>query len=102
MVLEASGRCCESIIDGWKSRGGCREAICALVEFNIDGFVPVGTQEGMVEVIEKKKGGRPRKYETEEEAKRMKAEQTKESNKRMAEEKKNAKKLPVIFYPALD
>ena len=38
MVLEASGRCCESIIDGWKSRGGCREAICALFQFNIDGF----------------------------------------------------------------
>ena len=38
MVLEASGRCCESILDGWKSGGGCREAICALVKFNIDGF----------------------------------------------------------------
>ena len=38
MVLEASGRCCESIIDGWESRGGCREAICALFQFNIDGF----------------------------------------------------------------
>ena len=38
MVLEASGRCCESIIDGWKSGGGCREAICAFVQFNIDGF----------------------------------------------------------------
>ena len=38
MGLAASGRCCESIIDGWKSRGGCREAICALFQFNIDGF----------------------------------------------------------------
>ena len=38
MVLEASGRCCESIIDGWESRGGCREAICTLFQFNIDGF----------------------------------------------------------------
>ena len=36
MVLEASGRCCESIIDGWESRGGCREAICPLFQFNID------------------------------------------------------------------
>ena len=38
MVLEASGRCCESIIDGWESRGGCREAICTLFQLNIDGF----------------------------------------------------------------
>jgi len=67
-----------------------------LTQFNIDGFVPVGRQEGMVEVIEKKKGGRPRKYETEEEARQMKAEQTRESNKRMAEEKKNAKKWESI------
>lgn len=67
-----------------------------LTQFNIDGFVPVGKQEGIVEVIEKKKGGRPRKYETEEEARLMKAEQTRESNKRMAEEKKNAKKWESI------
>ena len=33
MVLEASGRCCESIIDGWESRGGCREAIWLLFKF---------------------------------------------------------------------
>ena len=38
MVLEASGRWCESIIDGWESRGSRREAICALFQFNIDGF----------------------------------------------------------------
>ena len=31
MVLEASGSCCESIIDGSESRGGCCEAICALL-----------------------------------------------------------------------
>ena len=31
MVLEASGSCCESIIDGLESRGGCREAIYTLL-----------------------------------------------------------------------
>ena len=38
MVLEASGGCCESIIDGLESPGSCREAICKLFQFNIDGF----------------------------------------------------------------
>ena len=32
MVLEASGSCCESIIDGLESRGGCCEAICTLLQ----------------------------------------------------------------------
>ena len=32
MVLEASGRCCESIIDGLESRGGCCAAICTLLQ----------------------------------------------------------------------
>ena len=32
MVLEASGGCCESIIDGLESRGGCCEAIYALLQ----------------------------------------------------------------------
>lgn len=58
-----------------------------LTQFNIDGFVPVGRQEGMVEVIEKKKAGRPKKYEDPEVAKRIKAEQTKESNRRKREER---------------
>ena len=31
MVLEASGGCCESIIDGLESPGGCREAIYTLL-----------------------------------------------------------------------
>ena len=31
-VLEASGGCCESIIDGLESRGGCCEAICTLLQ----------------------------------------------------------------------
>ena len=38
MVLEASGGCCESIIDGLESPGSCRETICKLFQFNIDGF----------------------------------------------------------------
>ena len=36
MVLEASGGCCESIIDGLKSPGGCCESICTLsIEISI-------------------------------------------------------------------
>ena len=31
MVLEASGGCCESIIDGLESPGGCCEAIYAFL-----------------------------------------------------------------------
>ena len=38
MVLEASGICCESIIDGLESRGGCCESISALLHWNINGF----------------------------------------------------------------
>ena len=38
MVLEASGSCCECIIDGLKSPGGCREAIYTLLQINIYGF----------------------------------------------------------------
>ena len=35
MVLEASGGCCESIIDGLEPPGGCCEAICILLQRNI-------------------------------------------------------------------
>ena len=38
MVLEASGGCCESIIDGLESRGSCCEANCKLLQININGF----------------------------------------------------------------
>ena len=38
MVLEASGGCYESIIDGLESPGGCCEAICTLLHLNIYGF----------------------------------------------------------------
>ena len=38
MVVEASGGCCESTIDGLESRGGCREAIYKLLHRNINGF----------------------------------------------------------------
>ena len=38
MVLEASGRCCESIIDGLESRGGCYETIYILLQRNIHGL----------------------------------------------------------------
>ena len=38
MVLEASGGCCESIIDCFESGGGCCEAICILLHININGF----------------------------------------------------------------
>ena len=31
-VLEASGGCCECIIDGLESPGGCCEAICSLFQ----------------------------------------------------------------------
>ena len=36
--FEASSGCCESIVDGLKSPGGCREAICILFQRTIDGF----------------------------------------------------------------
>ena len=32
MALEASGGCCESIIDGLKSPAGCCEAICTFLQ----------------------------------------------------------------------
>ena len=32
MVLEASGGCCESSIDGFESPGGCGEAIYTLLQ----------------------------------------------------------------------
>ena len=38
MGLEASGSCCESIINGLESLGNCSEAICALSPRNIYGF----------------------------------------------------------------
>ena len=38
MVLEASGGCCESIIDGLEFGGGCYETICALLQLNIKCF----------------------------------------------------------------
>ena len=38
MVSEASGICCESIIDALESRGGCCEAICVLLQRNINGL----------------------------------------------------------------
>ena len=38
MVLEASGSCCASIIDGLESPGSCCEAICELLQTNINGF----------------------------------------------------------------
>ena len=38
MVLEASGGCCESIIDGLESPGSCREASYTLLTININGF----------------------------------------------------------------
>jgi hypothetical protein len=59
-----------------------------LTQFNIDGFVPVGRTEGLAEVVEKKKAGRPKKYEDPEVAKQMKREQTLESNRRLAEKRK--------------
>ena len=59
-----------------------------LTQFNVEGFVPVGTTEGMEEAITKKKAGRPKKYEDPEVAKQMKREQTLESNRRLAEKRK--------------
>ena len=38
IVFEASGGCCESIIDGLESRGSCCEPICILLQININGF----------------------------------------------------------------
>ena len=38
MVLEASGGCCESIIDGLESRGSCCEAICICLQRVLNGF----------------------------------------------------------------
>ena len=38
MCLEASGGCCESIIDGLESPGGCCEALYALLQGTSDGF----------------------------------------------------------------
>ena len=37
-VLEASGGCCESIIDGLECLGSCCEAIYKLLQSNISGF----------------------------------------------------------------
>ena len=42
MVLEASGGCCESVIDGLESPGGCCEAIYTFLQRNIDGFKFIG------------------------------------------------------------
>ena len=38
IVLEASGCCCESIIDSLESQGICCEAICALLPRTMYGF----------------------------------------------------------------
>ena len=38
MVLEASGGCCESIIDGLESPKSCCEAICTLLQRTSNGF----------------------------------------------------------------
>ena len=59
-----------------------------ITQFNVDGFVPVGRTEGLAEVVEKKKAGRPKKYEDPEVAKQMKREQTLASNRRLAEQRK--------------
>jgi len=59
-----------------------------LTKLGEEGFVPVGNVRGMIEEIERKTGGRPRKYDTEEEAKAVKKEQTLESNRRARAEKK--------------
>ena len=42
MVLEASGGCCESIINGLESPGGCCEAICTLLTIHIESFTNYG------------------------------------------------------------
>ena len=59
-----------------------------LTELGVEGFVPVGNVRGMVEEIERKTGGRPRKYETEEQAREAKREQTLESNRKARADKK--------------
>ena len=38
MVLDASGGCCESIIDSLESRGGCCETFCILLQRSILSF----------------------------------------------------------------
>ena len=38
MILETSGGCCESIIDGLEFRGGCCEANCIRLQRNFNGF----------------------------------------------------------------
>jgi len=60
-----------------------------LTQFNVEGFVPVGTTEGMEEAITKKKAGRPKIYDDPEVAKQMKRKQTLESNRRLAEKRKS-------------
>ena len=42
MVWESAGRCCESIIDGLESPGGCRQAMYRLSHRNIDTRAAVG------------------------------------------------------------
>lgn len=59
-----------------------------LTDLNVEGFVPVGNVRGMIEEIERKTGGRPRKYDTEEQAKEAKRQQTIQSNRRARIEKK--------------
>jgi hypothetical protein len=59
-----------------------------LTELGVQGFIPVGNVRGMVEEIERKTAGRPRKYDTEEEAREAKKEQTMESNRKARAEKK--------------
>ena len=60
-----------------------------LTELGVEGFVPVGNVRGLVEEIERRgAGGRPRKYDTEEEAREAKRLQTIESNRKARAEKK--------------
>ena len=42
MVVEASGGCYESIINGLESPGGCCEAICTLLTIHIESFTNYG------------------------------------------------------------
>lgn len=60
-----------------------------LTELGVEGFVPVGNVRGLVEEIERRgAGGRPRKYDTEEQAREAKRLQTIESNRKARAEKK--------------
>ena len=59
-----------------------------LTELGVEGFIPVGKVSGMIEAIERKTAGRPKKYDTEEQARQAKREQTIESNRKAKAEKK--------------